>query len=89
MGSLEVQLHAFLTSILDGVKWSASLHSRFTPGEIIQVTRWTGSWMGFRVGMDVSEKIKSSCSSSSRNWRDNLKGDFRELSFQIANWTTS
>jgi len=36
-GSLEVQLHAFLTSTLDGVEWS--LPFRFTPGEITQGTR--------------------------------------------------
>jgi hypothetical protein len=30
---MEVQLHTFLTSLLDGVEWSASHPARFTPGE--------------------------------------------------------
>jgi len=32
MGGVEVQLHAFLTSELDGGEWSASRSERFTPG---------------------------------------------------------
>jgi len=30
---MEVKLHAFLTSALDGGKWSASRPCRFTPGK--------------------------------------------------------
>jgi hypothetical protein len=30
---VEVQLHVFLISALDGGEWSASHHGRFTPGE--------------------------------------------------------
>jgi hypothetical protein len=37
IGSLEVQLHAFLTSTLDSIEWS--LPFRFTSGEITQGTR--------------------------------------------------
>jgi hypothetical protein len=32
-GRMEVQLHASLTSTLDGGKWSASQPGSFTPGE--------------------------------------------------------
>jgi hypothetical protein len=32
MRTVEVQLHAFLTSALDGGEWSASRFSRFSPG---------------------------------------------------------
>jgi hypothetical protein len=39
IGSLEVRLHTFVTSALDGVEWPASLASRFAPGEIAQGTR--------------------------------------------------
>jgi hypothetical protein len=30
---MEVQLHTFFNSALDGGEWSASLPGRFTPGE--------------------------------------------------------
>jgi hypothetical protein len=39
IGSLEVQIRAFLTSTLNGADWSASFPSRFTPEEITQRTR--------------------------------------------------
>jgi hypothetical protein len=32
----------FLISVLDGVEWSASRHSRFTPGERASGTHWLG-----------------------------------------------
>jgi len=32
-GGMEVWLHVFLTSALDGDEWSASRPSRFTPGK--------------------------------------------------------
>jgi hypothetical protein len=35
-GGVEVKLHTFLSSALDGDKWSASRPSRFTPGEIFR-----------------------------------------------------
>jgi hypothetical protein len=35
-----------LTSVLDGVKWSASRHSRFTPRERAPGTYWIGGWVG-------------------------------------------
>ena len=31
---VEVYLHLFLTSVLDGGEWSASRAGRFTPGEM-------------------------------------------------------
>jgi hypothetical protein len=36
---VEVQLHAFLTSALDGGEWSASRPDRFTPKERVPGTR--------------------------------------------------
>jgi hypothetical protein len=32
-GAVELQLQAFLTSALEGIKWSASQSDRFTPGK--------------------------------------------------------
>jgi hypothetical protein len=42
---VEAQLHAYLTSLLDGGVWLASRPSRFTPGERIPDTKWIGFWM--------------------------------------------
>jgi hypothetical protein len=37
-GRVEVQVHAFLTSTLDGGEWSASRPGDFTPDEGIPIT---------------------------------------------------
>jgi hypothetical protein len=37
-GGMEVQLHVFLTSALDGAEWSDSLPRRETPVLIVQQT---------------------------------------------------
>jgi len=34
-GGVEVQLHAFLTAMLDGGEWSASRPRPFIPGETV------------------------------------------------------
>jgi hypothetical protein len=39
-GEVDVQIHIFLTSVLDGGEWSASRPDRFTPGEGAQGTYW-------------------------------------------------
>jgi hypothetical protein len=41
-GGVEVYLHAFLTSALDGSEWSASRPGRFTPMERAPGTHWIG-----------------------------------------------
>jgi hypothetical protein len=48
---VEIQLHAFLTSALDGGEWSASHPGRFTPREIpwYPLDRRLG---GLRSGLD-------------------------------------
>jgi hypothetical protein len=43
IGGVEIQLHAFLTSILDGGEWSASRSGRFTPRERALGTHWWAS----------------------------------------------
>jgi hypothetical protein len=57
----EVQLHAFLTSAIDGGEWSASRPYRFTPTERAPGTHWYP-----RAGLDavVKRKIPSPCQDS-------------------------
>jgi hypothetical protein len=57
-GRLDVEIHMFLTSPLIGVEWSASLRGRFTPGERSQGIRWTGDWVGPRIGLDAIKRRK-------------------------------
>jgi hypothetical protein len=52
-GGVEVQLHAFLTSDLDGGEGSASHPARFTLG-----THWIGGWAGTRASLDAVTKRK-------------------------------
>jgi hypothetical protein len=54
------QLHAFLTSALDGGEWSASRFGRPNPRERASVTHWIGGWVGFRTGPDTVAKKKYS-----------------------------
>jgi hypothetical protein len=55
---VEVKLHAFLTSALDGGEWSASLPDRFTPRERTPGTNWIGGWVGPRAILDALVKRK-------------------------------
>jgi hypothetical protein len=57
-GSVVVQLHAFLTSPLDGCEWSASRTGRFTSGEGIPRTVWIGGCLGPRAVLDAVVKRK-------------------------------
>jgi hypothetical protein len=45
-GGVDVVIHIFLTSALDGGEWSASRPSRFFPRESVPGTHWIGGWMG-------------------------------------------
>jgi hypothetical protein len=53
---VEVYLHAFLDSALDGGEWSVSITGRFTPSERVSVTHWIGSWVGPSAGLDTVVK---------------------------------
>jgi hypothetical protein len=55
---VDVQTHVFLTSVLHGDEWSASLACRFTPGERAPGTHWIGGWVNPRAGLDDMEKYK-------------------------------
>jgi len=55
---MEVWLHAFLTTALDGGEWSALCSGRFTPAERIPGTHRIGGWVGprARAGLDAVAK---------------------------------
>jgi hypothetical protein len=55
---VEVYLHAFLTSELDGGKWSASRPGHFTFRERDPGTHWIGGWVGPRAVLDAVMKRK-------------------------------
>jgi len=55
---VEVSLHAYLTSALDGGEWSASRPGRFTPGKGVTVTHWIRGWVGPRAGLGAVAKRK-------------------------------
>jgi hypothetical protein len=65
-GRVEVWLHPFFTSALDGGKWSASRPGSFSPREKVPGTHWVGDWMGPKAGLDtvVRRKIPSTCQDS-------------------------
>jgi hypothetical protein len=64
---VEVQLHGFLTLVLDGGEWSASHPGRFTPRERAPGTHWIGGWVGTRAILDVVVKKKI----PSSHWESN------------------
>jgi hypothetical protein len=55
---VEVDLHAFFISVLDGGEWSASRPGCFTPRERDSGTHWIGGWVGPRAGLDAVVKRK-------------------------------
>jgi hypothetical protein len=58
IGGVEVWLHAFLTSALDGGEWSALRPGRFTSREKAPSTHWIGGWVGSRAVLDAVVKRK-------------------------------
>jgi hypothetical protein len=54
---VDVQIHIFLTSALDGGEWSASRPGSFTPGERAPATHLIGSWVDPKAGLgDVGKR---------------------------------
>jgi hypothetical protein len=51
----------FLTSALDGGKWSVSSLCHFTSGDTKPGTHWIRGWVGLRAGADAKREIKISC----------------------------
>jgi hypothetical protein len=58
-GVVEVQLHSFLTSALDGGEWSTSRSGHFTPGKKGPCARLMGGWVGPRTSLDMAAMRKS------------------------------
>jgi hypothetical protein len=65
-GGVEVELHDFLTSALDGGDLSASRPGRFTPEERAPGTQWTAGWVGPRAVLDAVAKRKKTASAGNR-----------------------
>jgi hypothetical protein len=55
---VEVQLHAFSISVLDGGEWSASRPGRFTSRDRAPGTHWIGGWVGPNAVLDAVVKRK-------------------------------
>jgi hypothetical protein len=53
---VQVYLHTFLTSALDGGEFSASRLGRLTPEVRVPDTHWTGGCVGPRAGLDAMVK---------------------------------
>jgi hypothetical protein len=51
-GRMEVMLHAYLVSVRDGGKWTASVHGRFSLWERAPDIRWTVGSVGLRAALD-------------------------------------
>jgi hypothetical protein len=68
--AVEVQLHVFLTSALDGGEWSTSRPGCFTAGEIDPSSHWIGGWVGPKVGLDRLQKRHESLHCSC--WESNV-----------------
>jgi hypothetical protein len=55
-GALEIELHAFLTSALDGGEWSASRRATLPTGIDTEVpTLYGAGWMGPTAGLGPME----------------------------------
>jgi hypothetical protein len=63
---VELQLHGFLISALDGSEWSDSRPGRFIPRENVPDTHWIGGWVVPRADLDavVKREIPSPCRDS-------------------------
>jgi hypothetical protein len=55
---VDVQIHIFLNSALNGAEWSVSDFGRFTPEEITPGTHWIRNWVNPRAGLDDLVKRK-------------------------------
>jgi hypothetical protein len=66
-GGVDLQLRAFLISVLDGGECSASRPCRFTPGRRAHVTHWTEG-IGPRAGLDAVEERKRPIIAPTGNW---------------------
>jgi len=59
-GGVNVELHAFLTSALDGHEWSASRRGCFSSKERDSGVHLIGGWVGSTPGLNATVKWKKS-----------------------------
>jgi hypothetical protein len=57
-GGVDVWIHVFLTSALDGGERSSSHPGHITPGERATGTHWIEGWVGPRAGLNDVERRK-------------------------------
>jgi hypothetical protein len=57
-GGVDIYIHIFLTSVLDGGEWSSSRRCRFTPGERAPGNQWMGGCVGSSAGLDDADERK-------------------------------
>jgi hypothetical protein len=57
-GGVDLLIHNFLTSALDGGEWSASRFCHFTLEERASITHWTRCGEDPTAGLDEMEKLK-------------------------------
>jgi hypothetical protein len=58
--------YSFLTSALEGTKWSASRSGHALPRETTPCTNWTGCWVGLKTGLDTDVRGRIFCLSGDR-----------------------
>jgi hypothetical protein len=58
-GGVEVCLHSFSTSALEGGEWTASRPCRFTRVKGTPGVHCVGGWLGTRTGLHVLKREKS------------------------------
>jgi hypothetical protein len=70
---IEVYLHAYLISALDGIECSSSRPGRFVPAVRDPATHWRGRWVDSRAGLDAVAERKNPIivsAASSFFWND-------------------
>jgi hypothetical protein len=56
-GGVDAYTRVFLTSVLDGGGWSASVHGRSTFEEITFGSHWIQGWVNPRTGLDDEKNL--------------------------------
>jgi hypothetical protein len=56
-GGVDVYIHVFLLSAIDGVEWPFSHPCPFTPRERAPFTTWIGGWVDPRAILEILDPI--------------------------------
>jgi hypothetical protein len=57
-GGVNVKIHMFMISVLDGGEWTALRPGHVTPGERVPSAHWIIGWVGPRTSLDDVERRK-------------------------------